>query len=314
MPSLPGAPNPLAEPGRERLGQIAQTYQICMDFLVYILLAQLWDESLRHEGQAGRAFSGFPELELYLGLSVEERRSFDYFSVLRRLGEALENPFVTEYADLRKSFFEEETVKENCIFLDNLGRLLDDAAEAQLPEICARAEGSLADIFSRLGFLGRYTLATVRNIDVQKYRHKAEAQFEHMVVKWHGAQGHYAKEYRLQPTFMDNRSVVLLRAGKDAKDANFLNLSPFILDENTFEAAPDTSIGKLYFFAHRKSQGAGAAELFYKFVNNPEEEVIRLDDAEFFDKKKKTSKFALAIEQFSAFYETVCRTQNDARS
>ncbi|MFZ2900246.1 MAG: CHAT domain-containing protein [Saprospiraceae bacterium] len=312
MPSLPGTPNPIGEPSPERLAQLAQTYQISMDFLVFVLLAQLWDASLSHPEDADRSFDQFPELELYLSLSAEERRSFDYFSVLRRLGEALEIPFVEEYAHLRESFFNDEKVKNACFFLDNLGRLRGSASMADMPELCARAEKELASVFEKLGFLGKYILATVRNINVQKYRHTPEAQFEHMVVKWHGTLGYYDKEFRRQSDFMDNRSVVLLRVG-DGKSGKFLNLSPFILDENTFEKVPDTSLSKLYFFSFRERGEDGSVHLVYKFVNDPEGDVIRLDDEEFLD-KKKVSKFALAMEQFSVFYDTVCLNQKASRS
>lgn len=111
---------------------------------------------------------------------------------------------------------------------------------------------------------------------------------------------------------MDNRSVVLLRVG-DGKSGKFLNLSPFILDENTFEKVPDTSLSKLYFFSFREQGLDGSVHLVYKFVNDPEGDVIRLDDEEFLD-KKKISKFALAMEQFSVFYDTVCLNQKAARS
>jgi hypothetical protein len=133
-----------------------------------------------------------------------------------------------------------------------------------------------------------------------------------MVVKWHGTLGFYDKEYRRQRDFMDNRSVVLLRIG-EADGNRFLNLSPFILDENTFEPVPDTSLSKLYFFAFRKPALDGSVKLFYKFVNDPEADIIELDAEEFQDKKKK-SKFARAMEQFSVFYETVCLNPNTAQS
>jgi hypothetical protein len=172
------------------------------------------------------------------------------------------------------------------------------AGAVELEELCARAEESLSTLLGCLGFLGRYTLATVRNIDVQKYRHTERAQFEHLVVKWHGTLGFYEKEQRRQDEFMDNRSVVLLKASPGPVQ-QFLNLSPFIIDENTFEPMPDMSLAKLYFFAWR-DRASGA--LHYKYVNDPENEVIRLDDDEFYDKKRKATKFRLAIDQFEAFF------------
>lgn len=79
-------------------------------------------------------------------------------------------------------------------------------------------------------------------------------------------------------------------------------MSPFILDENTFEAVPDTSLSKLYFFAWRQ---AASGRLHYKFVNDPLHDTIDLEDPIFFDRKKKTTKYALAVEQFNLFFETI---------
>ena len=42
-----------------------------------------------------------------------------------------------------------------------------------------------------------------------------------------------------------------------------------------------------------------------KLVARPDIDVIDLDDPEFYDKKKKTTKFQMAKTQFEAFYEAV---------
>ena len=63
---------------------------------------------------------------------------------------------------------------------------------------------------------------------------------------------------------------------------------------------PIKPLVKLYFFAWREHE-----RLFYKYVNDPDTDVIDLDDPEFYDKKKKTTKFQMAKTQFEAFYEAV---------
>ena len=299
-----------------RLQQLIQTYQICMDFMAFVLLAQVWENQLiaQHSPTTQQAWQS--ELQNFLDSDIEERKYTDYYSIIRLLREALAHhqvvPFIEELDELRSEFMENEAVKNACFFLETLRRQLDQAPAREMTELCARAEESLATIFSKLGFLGNYLLATVRNIDVMKYRHTKDAIFNHLVVKWHGTLGIYNKEYRKQPDFMDNRSVVLLRlktkqkatpAGQSpATENEFLNLSPFILDENTFERVPDTSLSKLYFLAgHNPETG----QLFYKYVNDPEVDIIDLDDKEFYDRRKKSSKFQLAKEQFEAFYQAI---------
>lgn len=302
-PSKPGVAVGSDAVSQQRLAQLAQTYQIGMDFLVYILLAQLWENILRKKTAWKPPAALLAELKTFLHLGPDDRRDVDYFSVLSLLRAALEGenqtPFVEEFLRFRETFMDNDAVKNACFLLETLRRQTDTASGAELPELCARAEDALALLFGKLDFLGRYLLATVRNIDVQKYRHTDQALFEHLVVKWHGTLGFYDKEIRRQPDFMDNRSVVLLRLGEGPSN-HFLNLSPFILDENTFEAVPDTSLSKLYFFAWRTGE-----RLFYKYVNDPDTDVIDVDDAEFYDKKKKATKFQLAKAQFDAFCEAV---------
>ncbi len=302
-PSQPGTTAGWDTAGPLRLAQLAQTYQICMDFLLYVLMAQIWENILHKKTVWKPPTPLLGEFKAFLHFDSTERRDCDYFSILHLLRETLEGademPFVAECSHLREDFMSNETVKNACFFLETLRRQTETAGAPEMPELCTRAEQALSLILSKLGFLGHYLLATVRNIDVLKFRHTGQAQFEHMVVKWHGTLGFYEKEYRRQPDFMDNRSVVLLRLGDDAGN-RFLNLSPFVIDENTFETVPDTSLAKLYFFAWRTP-----GRLFYKYVNDPDSDVIDLDAPEFFDKKKKGTKFQMAKTQFEAFYEAV---------
>ncbi|MCO6492545.1 MAG: CHAT domain-containing protein [Phaeodactylibacter sp.] len=305
-PSPPGSAGGWDTIGPGRLHQVSQTYQICMDFMIYVLAAQAWDHLIEFGDSWEITPALKPELEAFFNMDRSERHNLDHFSILRLLHEVLKanagDIFITEYSQLKEEFLENEEVKTACFFLENLRQQgAFDFPPAEMAELNARAEESLAFIFSKLGFIGNYLLATVRNIDVQKYRHTEQAQFEHMVVKWHGTLGFYDREFRRQPEFMDNRSVVLLRLGGEGK-RQFLNLSPFVIDENTFEAVPDTSLSKLYFFAYRSARDG---HLMYKYVNDPEGDVIDLDAPEFYDRRKKASKFQLAKAQFEAFYEQI---------
>ncbi|HMQ59771.1 MAG TPA: CHAT domain-containing protein [Flavilitoribacter sp.] len=312
-PSNPGAAHGWDKVGEMRLAQLAQTYQICMDFLVFTLIAQLWETAFQ-QGPGWKPKDGLrKELDTFFHLEAADRINYDYFVLIRTLREAFgknsSSFFIEELRELKREFLEDEKVKNACFFLETVRRQVETAAFIEMGELCERAEIALSDLFGKLGFLGKYTLATVRNINVQKYHHTTEAQFEHLVMKWHGSQGIYDKEFRRQPELMDNRSVVLLRIGEEPARNRFLNLSPFILDENTFEYVPDLSLSKLYFFARREDE-----RLFYKCVNAPETDVIDLNAPEFYERRKKTSKFQLAIDQFGAFYGMVVQPQTPATS
>lgn len=61
---------------------------------------------------------------------------------------------------------------------------------------------------------------------------------------------------------MDNRSILLIRLDTE----HYLNLSPFVVDENAF--LDKTDICKIYFFSHYSKQ---ASIWFYKYVNKPDD-------------------------------------------
>ena len=300
MPSMPGAAAGFDKPGPMRLEQMAQTYQITMDFMVFTMLAQIWEMSYRAHWITKAALQS--ALLEYLHLQPEERPDYDYFSLIRTLQPAFagekDTLFIQEFAELHDKFINNEAIKNACFFLETLRRQVEVAHAMDMHELCERAEKALAELFKELDYLGHYILATIRNIDVQKYRYKQDAQFEHLVMKWHGAIGMYDKEYRRQPQFMDNRSVVLLKWEEKGRANRFLNLSPFILDENTFEQVPDLSLSKLYFFSSKEGE-----TLYYKCINDPEGDIIDLDDPAFYLRKKKRTKFQLAKDQFQAFFD-----------
>ncbi|MFZ4632587.1 MAG: CHAT domain-containing protein [Saprospiraceae bacterium] len=303
VPSYPGGEQGADVNGLKRLKQLVKTYTITIDFLIYILLAQLWDFAIQKTNLWSPNSEFKNELTAFLEMSSEQRKHCDYLSVLRMLRDALEDAnqalFVTEIKELRVLLFEDINFQNACFFLETLRRQLEPKNEWEMAELCIRAEESLVELFNKLGFLGNYTLATVRYIDVQTNRNKLNTEFVHLVYKWHGSQGFYDQEYKRLPGFMDNRSVILLRRQESTKN-EFLSLSPFILDENTFNKYPDDTLSKLYFFAGRTGE-----RLFFKYINDPENEVINLDDPKYEDKKLKKTKFQVAKDQLNAFYKTV---------
>lgn len=316
LTSLPGEEEGYDQINARRLEQLARTYQITIDFLIFLILAQQWEIIIK--SNAAQAFK--PEIQRnisnFLALDITERKQCDYYSVLYQLSEAFvegnEALFVPELSDLHKELANNSDFKDACFFLETLRRQSDMALPTEMATLCARAEECLALIFSKLGFLGSYFVATVRNIGVVKPRHVRQAAFEHMVVIWHGTQGDCESDTILHPEFLDNRSVVLLRRSQEDYAGNilgdstnagqrFLNLSPFIIDENTFDAIPTNTVSKLFLYAGGDHQG----RIFYKYINKPDSETIDLDDPVFYEKTKKASKFQLAKVQFEAFKQLV---------
>jgi hypothetical protein len=297
-----------------RLSQTIQAYNLTMDFLVFTILAQLWELQLNSDWEPDVQLRG--SINKFLDLNLEERRDYDYFTFLKLLVTAFpkKSPplFIEEVTQFRTNFFESQEIEDACFFLCSLRRQLSIISHQEIETLCERAELALANVYSQLGYLGRYMLATIRNIHIEKYRHKTKANFEHMIMQWHGIQGNYNRDFLRREYFMDNRCVVLFRVGEGAGNKVFLNLSPFILDENTFDENPDLSLSNLYFFACQDGN-----TLLYKWVNHPEhpeQGIIDLDHFSFYNKREKRTKFQPAKDQFEAFLAQVVDNKKNAES
>lgn len=310
VPSNPGRNDGLDIIGLPRLLQLAQTYQISMDFMVFVHLAQLWELMMFQNNLAKLQPGDLEPIQKFLTSGREERNQCDYFTLLYNLLQLIKifggTPYVPEFEQLRMSFHTDDKIREACFFLENIRRMSHNTVGVAMDDLCYRAEESLALIFSQIGFLGHYKLATVRNIDVLKYRSE-KPQFRHLVVKWHGTMGLYEKEITPpSDMLMDNRSVVLIRNGATVQE-RFLNLTPFIIDENTFEAAPDTSLSRLFFLGWLEP-----GSVFYKYINDPEKEFMDIQSDDFYDKRSKSNKFAGAIAQLEIFMHQVLQTENSS--
>ena len=143
-------------------------------------------------------------------------------------------------------------------------------------------------MFSELGFLARYTLATVKQIVVQKYRHTVQPRFQHIVVRLVDLLGGMDDEEEIFDKFLDSQSVLLLKEDETSDTIPFLNLSPFIIDENAF--VDNSDVSKIYFYHHRRPDQDGWA---YRWVHRPADPVLWVPGTE----------FGIVKEQMEAFFE-----------
>lgn len=257
------------KPSEARLRQIVRSYQTIVEVAVFTMLSQLWEAFLEKPG-----LPVSPEhrelISAFLTMKAEDQAAFDYIALIRTIGDILEENespyFVPELQQLRQAFYEGGDFQTASFFLETLRQKLDrqTVSPPEVVELCIRAEENLASILASMGFLARYTLATVKNIDVEKYRHRREPTFSHKVVMLLDVLGGLEEQDLPMEKYMDNRSVLLLKT--DEEDMTFLNLSPFIIDENAFEK--DTDVSKLFFLSHFEP---GSNSFCYKYVNKPDD-------------------------------------------
>lgn len=280
--------------GLPRIKQLSKTYQVLLELLTFTLLAQLWEAKSKN-----------PDLKLpketldntraFLHLKEAGHNSYRFIPLIRQLRTLLDEHqvsyFVEELSDLAELMEEDTDFRKACMYFDLLRERItaDSLSPDEYHEQCKRAEASLADLFSELGYLAHYTLATIKHIDVQKYRHTPEASFKHVVVRLVDLLGGMEEEDETLSHFMDNRSVLLLKEDEEEEIVGFLNLSPFIIDENAFVAKSDKS--KIFFLNHMEGQGASWC---YEYVNNPDDPVLKVPG----------ESFQIIMDQLQAFDKT----------
>ena len=286
--------------GPNRLRQLARTYQVLMELMTFTLLAQLWEHQLQEN-----PFHLPPELQKdlkhFLNLPEGQRDTFAFIPFIRALRKVLDQEsveyFVEELTHMAQLMAEENAFRRASTYFDFLRQRLATQSNAQLqPEIgrlCVEAEIQLSHLFEELGYLARYTLATVKQIMVQKYRHTLQPRFQHTVVRLVDLLGGMDEEEEVFEGFLDSQSVLLLKEDEEAETLPFLNLSPFIIDENAF--VDNSDVSKIYFFHHFQPHPAAWA---YRWVHKPSDPVLLVPG----------NAFAVVEEQLQAFLQNFTKT------
>lgn len=263
----------------KRLNKIGELFQAAMEFMAIIMISQLWevklnyddkqDEIAKENSQLLNSYDKliFPEyicnlLNEYYYAPSETRETYNYLPFIRQIrlyfdtlnqGEGIKY-FIEELNDLKEISMPGQTFGEACIYLTYLRgeTIRGTVREEDIVPRCIQSEDKLCDFFSSLGFLHRYRLTSIRNIDIIKYRHKSTAQFKHKTIKLMHAVGDLELNYFFSPKYLDSLGVVLLKGDIkisdnkrkyfEANQLEFLNLTPFLIDINAFEINNDKTI------------------------------------------------------------------------
>ncbi len=235
--------------GLPRLSQMATVYDTIMELTGFILLAQLW-EALSHSDALKIDDEVKKQVKAFLRLNALEREHFNFIPLIKAIQKFLNDNqikyFIDELEHISGVFKEGEVFFEACQFLDSIkekvyAKKIGDKDAILLSTL---AEEKLAQVLQELGFIARYTFASVKNIGVVKYRHSKQAKFKHHLVKLVQRFVGLEEEVKIMEDFMDTASILLIKELEDSTE--FLNLSPFVLDENAFDEK--ATIAKLYYF------------------------------------------------------------------
>ncbi len=279
---------------RSRLQQMTIAFETIMEFLTYVLLAQIWELSFDNDPTSTELK---PLVNAYLNRKPKQWQAYNFKPLLLQLDNELKKSniaYFIEEMDIQQ-MFQKSSFHDAHLFLNILRKKIQEESIApyEIKELCIRAEESLAEIVSELGYLGKYTLAAVKNIDVLRYRHKNVTSFNHGMVKLMRVFGKLQEEELKLDRYLYNRSVLLLKKEKkdDGKNTQELSLSPFIIDDNAFYLKTDLS--KLYFFSHFQKN---TSSYTYRHIIRPDDPLLEVSE----------EKYELVKEQFDVFKQMIC--------
>lgn len=264
-----------------RLKQLSRTYAIITEMMAFIMLAQLWEAKLEH-GELTLPAKPREVIHEFLHRPQLQVDSYDYIELIRSIRQVFEydanqglvNFFVPELEEIKELPYINDDFMAANFFLNTLRRRLSTGGIAadEVPTLCLRAEESLAEIFRHLGFMAEYTLASINNIDIEKYRHQLHPTFRHNIVRLIDLLGGLDQTDLVLKRFTDNRSILLIKEPGAESKLKELNLSPFIIDKHAFETdAGDTEVANIYFFSHYSLEKD--TYYFYR-AYNPDEELL----------------------------------------
>lgn len=243
--------------GRVRLKEINEVYLTLIRMLSSIALSNLWDTALEMKKQRPEGLiirkSYRKEFHDFLEMSPDQMEGFDYLWLVATVSRImLDNevkPYVKELIYLNQGFREADEFYDGYRFLETQVRQRLQAkniASDEVEELCIHAEHHLGALLQKCAFLCSYQLVTIKDISVFSPRPSPEPIFIHAKSILRGRD--YATIDRApvqRQSFTSNNSVFITRNIQD--EVPPLNLSPFILDENTFIHKEDY-LPKIYYY------------------------------------------------------------------
>jgi hypothetical protein len=273
------------QPGLARLTQMVHLYRTGVKLFCFVLIAQLWD--IYHKKPTKiMSLEEKEQLKSLFRLNYQDSKKYNFFLLFTRLHNLFEKYdypfFIKEFELLKDRIQEPDDFYHACSFMESQFQKLQQEAisEEQATELSELTEQMLAKIMASFAFLGRYTLTSIKNISLIKYRHLEEPVFSHSIVKLVQEFVGLDEEQVIWSNYLDNTSVLLVEKSiEEDLPINFINLSPFVIDLNAFDEK--ASLAKLYFLDRFiKEQYAFAYRHIYMPDDNP---LIVNDKIEYYD-------------------------------
>jgi hypothetical protein len=212
---------------RLRLDQLFKTIERTMQFMSFVMVIELYEEVLRKNISLDEKFkdqftSRFSQLSLG-----------NFAWLIRAIG----NVF-------RKEDLQWFMPEMNAVLTDNFYKGLDfwvperneighyqiNLTQEEIEKRCVEYTDKLAAILIQIAHITKYKLVTIREIKVNKLRHR-DAKYLHWMDMLNSSDSDFKSTEETLDAFSDSKAVLLMKSVKEPRE--FLNLSPLIIDTRT---------------------------------------------------------------------------------
>lgn len=190
---------------RGRLDQILRTVERITQFIAFVLLSQLLEESLKQAIETPDDFShnfktrfSTPGLGTYIWLIQHVARIFTTHAI---------EPFIPDMKPLLGKGFMNKLQPWSPI-RNEISHYLVNLDEQEIQIRCYEYQENLCDLLSDIAFLVKYPLVTISEIRVNK-RKRLSVSYRHNIKVLNNISSDLAGRQRSYDSFADNRSVYL---------------------------------------------------------------------------------------------------------
>ena len=225
-------------PDQNRLEHLISTYVRTTQLLYCILLSDLWEKSRRGIVKKPAEFTAIQPK------TVDEYLRCDFLARIPALHDVFRSqhvaPFVPEFDVIAKAMRDEGShlAKAHADLEQRRASVLDGPPKPDLAAQCRQAEMAVAIVLRHAAFLVRYRMLTVRSVSTLAPRFEEPIYEMDMgplnAVVSNDLSLYQDPLFRRKPAFSSSHSVVLVSDEERMAKDDCLNLSPFVMDKNTF--------------------------------------------------------------------------------
>lgn len=212
---------------RGRLDQLFKTIERTMQFMSFVMVIELYEKIMINKLEIDEKFSGqFTQRFTQLSLG-------NFTWLIRAIGTLFEKKEVHYFMPEMKGMLHETFYKSLDFWVperNEIGHYQINLTQEDLEKRCVEYSDKLTYILKQIAYITKYKLVTIREIKVNKQRHR-EARYQHWMDILNSSDSDFKSLEEELDAFSDSKAVLLMKSVKEPTE--FLNLSPLIIDTHT---------------------------------------------------------------------------------